>query len=118
MLPKIIAALYPILVFIALVFVFKFFRLRHLTNRRLKIPDVYTLFLILGLKIFSSQLVTISILPYYFLIVSGLALVLLLLDVFYYRAFVFRRFLKLWWRVTFIITFVMYLGFLIVIFMR
>lgn len=118
MLPKIIATLYPILIFILLVFVFKFFRLRALPNRQLKIPDIFTLFLILGLQTFSSRLTSISILPYYLLVISGLALVLLLLDLFYYHRFSYRGFLKLWWRVTFIITLLMYVGFLVVIFLK
>lgn len=117
MLPKIIATIYPVVVFILLVFVFKFFRLRTLTHRKLKIPDIFTLFLILGLQAFSKQLASISIMPYYLLIISGLAVVLLLLDLFYYQRFSYRSFLKLWWRVTFIITLLMYVGFLIVIFM-
>lgn len=118
MLPKIIAALYPLLVFIVLVFVFKYFKLRHLTNRRLKIPDVFIVFLVIGLSIYSNQLASISILPYYFLIISGLALVLMMLDLLYYKNFVFRRFLKLWWRITFIITFIIYISFIVVIFMN
>ena len=73
---KVLMALYPLIVFIALVFIFKFFRLRHLTNRKLKIPDVFTIFLILGMQIFSKNVTSISIIPYYLLIISGLALVL------------------------------------------
>lgn len=106
---KVLIALYPLLVFIALVFIFKFFRLRHLTNRKLKIPDVFTLFLIFGMQFFSKNITSISILPYYLLIISGLALVLLLLDLFYYKRFSYRRFLKLWWRLTFFITLIIYL---------
>ncbi len=118
MLPKIIAALYPFLVFIVLVFVFKFFRLRHLTNHRLKIPDFFAFFLAIGLHVFSNQLTGISILPYYLLIISGLALILLLLDLFYYKAFTYHRFLKLWWRISFIITLVIYIGFIVVVFLK
>lgn len=88
---------------------FQVFRLRHLTNRKLKIPDVFTLFLILGMQIFSKNVTSISIIPYYLLIISGLALILLLLDLFYYKQFAYRRFLKLWWRLTFFITLIIYL---------
>lgn len=106
---KVLMALYPLIVFIALVFIFKFFRLRHLTNRKLKIPGVFTLFLILGMQIFSKNVTSISIIPYYLLIISGLALILLLLDLFYYKQFAYRRFLKLWLRLTFFITLIIYL---------
>ncbi|GBG96014.1 DUF3397 domain-containing protein [Lactococcus termiticola] len=115
MLIKILMGLYPILLFIFLVFVFKFFRLRKITNYKLKIPDIFTIFLIIGLEIFSKKLAGFGILPYYFLIISGLALVLLLLDLFYYKAFSWFRFLKLWWRITFFITLVIYVGLFIMV---
>ena len=113
---KVLMALYPLIVFIALVFIFKFFRLRHLTNRKLKIPDVFTIFLILGMQIFSKNVTSISIIPYYLLIVSGLALVLLLLDLLYYKQFTYRRFLKLWWRLTFFITLIIYIIHIVITF--
>ena len=104
---KVLMALYPLIVFIALVFIFKFFRLRHLTNRKLKIPDVFTIFLILGMQIFSKNVTS---------IISGLALVLLLLDLLYYKQFTYRRFLKLWWRLTFFITLIIYLILIVITF--
>lgn len=113
---KVLMALYPLIVFIALVFIFKFFRLRHLTNRKLKITDVFTIFLILGMQIFSKNVTSISIIPYYLLIISGLALVLLLLDLLYYKQFTYRRFLKLWWRLTFFITLIIYLILIVITF--
>ncbi|MGF2994905.1 DUF3397 domain-containing protein [Lactococcus lactis] len=113
---KVLLALYPLIVFIALVFIFKFFRLRHLTNRKLKITDVFTIFLILGMQIFSKNVTSISIIPYYLLIISGLALVLLLLDLLYYKQFTYRRFLKLWWRLTFFITLIIYLILIVITF--
>ena len=113
---KVLMALYPLIVFIALVFIFKFFRLRHLTNRKLKIPDVFTILLILGMQIFSKNVTSISIIPYYLLIISGLALVLLLLDLLYYKQFTYRRFLKLWWRLTFFITLIIYLILIVITF--
>ncbi|PWR40840.1 DUF3397 domain-containing protein, partial [Listeria monocytogenes] len=61
------------------------------------------------MQIFSKNVTSISIIPYYLLIISGLALVLLLLDLLYYKQFTYRRFLKLWWRLTFFITLIIYL---------
>jgi Protein of unknown function (DUF3397). len=113
---KVLIALYPLIVFIALVFIFKFFRLRRLTNHKLKIPDLFTVFLILGIQIFSKNITNISIIPYYLLIISGLALVLLLLDLFYYKRFSYLRFLKLWWRLTFFITLIIYLILIVTVF--
>lgn len=118
MLSKMMIALFPLLVWIVLVLAFKFLHLRKLTNRKLKIPDVFTVFLAYGLYAFSGTFTKINILPYYLLIVSGLSLTLLLLDLFYYRQFKYGRFLKLWWRITFIITFVSYIAMTVVILMK
>lgn len=110
MLLKILMAAYPLLVFIFLIFVFKFFRLRHITNHKLKMPDIFIIFLIVGLEFFSVKLAGFSALPYFVLVLSGLALVLLLLDLFYYQAFSWIRFFKLWWRISFFITLIFYIG--------
>ena len=118
MLPKIFALLYPLIVWIVLVFAFKFLKLRRLTKHRLRIPDVFILFLIYGLHVFSKQFTNLTILPYYFLIISSLALIILLLDLFYYKEFRYRRFLKLFWRIAFIITFVLYIAMIIMIFLK
>ena len=118
MLPKIIATLYPLLSWIVLVFAFKFLRIRQLTNRKLRIPDIFVLFLVFGLQLFSEQFTAINILPYYFLIISILALVLLLLDLFYFKDFKYKRFFKLFWRLTFVITFALYIAMIVMIYMH
>ncbi len=118
MLPKIIATLYPLITWLILVFAFKFLRIRHLTHRKLLIPDVYILFLIYGLHLFSEQLTAVNILPYYFLIISVLALILLLLDLFYYKAFSYKRFFKLFWRITFVTTLALYIAMIVMIYLR
>ncbi|MEY8458646.1 DUF3397 domain-containing protein [Lactococcus ileimucosae] len=118
MLPKIIATLYPLLTWLVLVFAFKFLRIRQLTRRKLLIADVYVLFLIYGLQLFSEQLTAVNILPYYLLILSILALILLLLDLFYYKAFNYKRFFKLFWRLTFIITLALYIAMIVMIYLH
>ncbi|PCS02984.1 hypothetical protein RU85_GL001482 [Lactococcus garvieae] len=101
-----------------MVFAFKFLRIRQLTNRKLRIPDIFVLFLVFGLQLFSEQFTAINILPYYFLIISILALVLLLLDLFYFKDFKYKRFFKLFWRITFVITFALYIAMIVMIYMH
>lgn len=85
MLMKLLITLYPILIFTVIAIFFNFFRIRkHLP---LNVPDVVTFFLIFGLHYFSRQVTHVSILPYYLLLISAMALILLLLDLFYYREF-------------------------------
>lgn len=116
MLPKIIATVYPLITWLILVFAFKFLRIRQLTHRKLLIPDIYVLLLVYGLHLFSEQVTEVSILPYYFLIISALALILLLLDLFYYKDFYYKRFFKLFWRITFVITFALYIAMVVIIY--
>lgn len=118
MLPKILIALYPILIFIALVFIFKFFRLRRLFGGRLRIPDVFILFLLFGLYKFSSDLTTLNLTPYLLLVLSSLALFLLLLDLFWFQQFRFRRFFKLFWRLSFFITLFAYIAMVVLRFIN
>ncbi|MDN5413296.1 MAG: DUF3397 family protein, partial [Lactococcus raffinolactis] len=75
---KLLITLYPILIFTVIAIFFNFFRIRkHLP---LNVPDVVTFFLIFGLHYFSRQVTHVSILPYYLLLISAMALILLLLD--------------------------------------
>lgn len=111
---KLLMTLYPILIFILIAVLFSYFKIRkHLP---INVPDVVTFFLIFGLHLFSRQVTQVSILPYYLLLISGMALVLLLLDLFYYRAFNPRKFLHFFWRVTFFMTLLLYICMLYVIF--
>ena len=114
MLMKLLITLYPILIFIIIAILFNFFRIRkHLS---LNVPDVVTFFLIFGLHYFSRQVTRISILPYFLLLISAMALILLLLDLFYYRDFSAKKFLHFFWRVTFFMTLLLYICMVFVIF--
>ncbi|MCL2677350.1 MAG: DUF3397 domain-containing protein [Streptococcaceae bacterium] len=113
---KILVAAYLILTFVALIFIFKYFKLRKLTKHQLKIPDVWTILLIVGFFLFHHRLGNINFLPWYFFFISGLALILLGLDLFYYKSFALRRFLKLFWRISFFITLAFYLLLILLIF--
>lgn len=107
MLMKLLIAAYPILIFILIALFFSYFKIRkHLP---VNVPDVVTVFLIIGLHLFSRQVTQISILPYYLILISSMALVLLLLDLFYYRHFRPKQFVRFFWRVTFFITLLLYI---------
>lgn len=114
MLTLLCLVLYPILLFILTPLVFKFFRIRTFSS--INIPDVMTFFLIFGLHYFSRKLTHMSIIPYFSLLVSLLAMILLLLDLFYYRAFAAKQFIHLFWRLTFFITLLLYICMVIIVF--
>ncbi|WP_172209219.1 DUF3397 domain-containing protein [Pseudolactococcus hodotermopsidis] len=114
MLTNILIALYPLIIFIGVAFIFNFFHIRkHLP---INVPDIVTFFLIFGLHKFSRLVTHISILPYFLLLISAMALILLLLDLLYYREFYAQKFIKLFWRTTFFITLILYLAMTVVIF--
>ena len=114
MLTLICLVLYPIILLILMPLLFKFFRIRTFSS--INIPDVMTFFLIVGLHYFSRKLAHISIIPYFSLLVSVLALILLLLDLFYYRYFSAKQFIHLFWRLTFFITLILYMCMVVIVF--
>lgn len=114
MLIHLLIAFYPILLFILVPLLFKFFKIRQFSS--INVPDVMTFFLIFGLHLFSRQITHVSILPYFLMLVSILALVLLLLDLFYNRHFEAKHFLHLFWRITFFITLLLYILMVVIIF--
>lgn len=105
---------YPILLFILLPLVFKFFRIRTFSS--INVPDVMTFFLIFGLHYFSQKLTHMTIIPYFLMLVSVLAMILLLLDLLYYRSFAAKQFIHLFWRLTFFITLLLYICMVIIVF--
>ncbi|WP_172356205.1 DUF3397 domain-containing protein [Pseudolactococcus insecticola] len=116
MLTHILITLYPILVFIIVAIFFNFFHIRE--HLPLNVPDIVTFFLIFGLHKFSHQITQVSLLPYFLALISAMALILLLLDLFYYRVFVPKQFLKFFWRTTFFITLVLYIAMVVILFTK
>ncbi|WEV45015.1 DUF3397 domain-containing protein [Streptococcaceae bacterium ESL0687] len=106
MILRIFTLAYPLLIIFFLNYLFKFFKIRKFTG--LRVPDIATLFIILGIYLFSLKLTTTSMLPYFLILMSGLGLVILLVDLFYVRKFDRNNFLKLFWRLSFLIAFIMY----------
>ncbi|MCJ1977812.1 DUF3397 family protein [Lactococcus paracarnosus] len=114
MLVHLLIAIYPILLFILILLLFKFFKIRQFSS--INVPDIVTFFLILGLHLFSRQITHISILPYFLMLMSIIALVLLSLDLFYNRHFEAKHFLHFFWRITFFVTLLLYILMVVIIF--
>ncbi|MFV0556295.1 MAG: DUF3397 family protein [Lactovum sp.] len=103
---KIAIVIFPIIIYIILRLIFKLLKIHH--SKKIKISDVLFIFLIFGLNSFMKIARETSLLPYYLMLTSGIALVLLLIDLFYYERFVFPIFFRHFWRVTSLVTFIMY----------
>ncbi|WEV60510.1 DUF3397 domain-containing protein [Streptococcaceae bacterium ESL0729] len=106
MILRIFTLLYPLLIIFILNYLFKFFKIRKYIG--IRVPDIATLFLILGIYLFSLKLTTTSMLPYFIIMMSGLGIVILLVDLFYVRKFDRSNFFKLFWRLAFLASFIMY----------
>ena len=113
MIPKIIALLFPIIAVFVLTLIFKFFNIRKYTGIRV-IPDLITIILIIGVAHYSVKFTGASLLPYLGFLVSLMAIIILLLDLFVFRQFNSKSFLKLFWRLTFFLTFGMYYGMVLI----
>ncbi|MEX2804546.1 DUF3397 domain-containing protein [Streptococcus sp. H31] len=110
---KLMAAAFIILTPLFAFIIVKFFRLGKLG---LKSPD-------LALPLFAAEIVLVSahffvhsLLPYYLIVMSLLAIALTFGFIHSRSSFSYRRFCKFFWRAGFILTFIFYLGLVILIF--
>ncbi|GAB2024797.1 DUF3397 domain-containing protein [Lactovum odontotermitis] len=104
---KLLILFFPIIVFVILKLIFRLLKLKRYT--KIKVIDVCLIFLIFGLEGFTKNATGFSILPYYLMLISGIGLVLLLLDLFYYKEFRFAVFFRHFWRILSLVTTVMYI---------
>ncbi|MGT2744631.1 DUF3397 domain-containing protein [Streptococcus phocae subsp. phocae] len=86
-----------------------FISLFKLNAKGLKFPDLALPFFALELVIVSGKFFTHNLLPYYLIVMALLAIVISLLLIIRSQEFCYPRFLKLFWRVGFLITFCFYL---------
>jgi hypothetical protein len=86
--------------------IFRLLKLRRYT--KIKVIDVCLIFMIFGLESFTKNATGFSILPYYLMLISGIGLVLLLIDLFYHKSFHFSHFFRLFWRIVSMVTMIMY----------
>ncbi|MDV5993557.1 DUF3397 domain-containing protein [Streptococcus canis] len=80
-----------------------------LDKKGVKFPDIAFLLFAIEIVLVSGKFFTHNLLPYYLIIMSLLAMVISLLLVIRSQSFSYHRFMKLFWRVGFLITIVFYL---------
>lgn len=108
---KIVVFLYPVLTLLILGLLFRLLHLRRYT--KIRVTDIWTLFLIYGLNTFFQTATGSGLWAYYLLLASVLALVLIAIDVFLRETFNFKDFFKRWWRILYLMTLAMYLCLLV-----
>lgn len=94
-----------------------FIKVTHLNKKGLLLTDLTTFFYGLALVYLTRHLKQAGILPFYFLSLSLLALIVSNGFLWKTKAFSYRRFGKYFWRVAFFISLAFYLGMVIVSFL-
>ncbi|VHL79235.1 integral membrane protein [Streptococcus pyogenes] len=87
-----------------------------LNKKGFKFPDVALLLFAIEIVLVSGKFFTHNLLPYYLIIMSLLAIVISLLLVIRTQSFSYHRFMKLFWRVGFLVIVIFYLILVIFIF--
>ncbi|MGT2934454.1 DUF3397 family protein [Streptococcus castoreus] len=80
----------------------------RLGKKGIKFPDLALILFAIEIVLVSGKFFTHNLLPYYLIIMSLLAIVISLLLVIRSQHFSYHRFMKLFWRVGFLITFFFY----------
>lgn len=99
--------IYPAIVLFGCQFLVKLFPL----NRRFKIkaPDLAIPFLWSGMHILSRNIATVSFLPFFLISILLMGIGIAVFQAYYYGEIIYSRYLKMTWRLTFLITIVLYL---------
>ncbi|MDR1568719.1 MAG: DUF3397 domain-containing protein [Streptococcaceae bacterium] len=88
------------------------FTLRFLTAKtkfsKINAPDIATFFLIFGIFEMTRRAFTNSILPNFALSLLLISLVVIAFQIYYYGEFFYGKFFKMFWRLTFLFTLVVY----------
>lgn len=98
---------FPIIVLFACQFIVRVFSLT--ARYHLKTPDLSIPFLLIGLHQLSRAVVQHSILPYFVLTLCLLGVGVVLFQVHEYEEINFARFFKMYWRLAFLMTLVLYI---------
>ncbi|WP_340081028.1 DUF3397 domain-containing protein [Streptococcus agalactiae] len=115
MIYKIIASLFLVLIPIFSQVLVKIFKLK---NFNIMFPDVAFPIFVFLIPLISSSLLKQNLLPYYLILISLLAIGITIKLLRTKTLFSYKRFLKLFWRSGFILTFLFYLGLLVIIFIK
>ena len=104
--------IFPIIVFLASDYIVTTFKLKQRFN--LKTPDITIPFLIVGMHEISKSISTFSILPYFLLTILLLGISVVVFQAYRYREIMYGRFFKMFWRLTFLLSFLVYFFLIIV----
>lgn len=110
---KLIALLFIVLTPLFSHIMVKLFRLGRYG---IKFPDLAFIFFVSEIAMVSGKFFDNNLLPYYFIVLSLLAISITLTLVIKTQKFTYSRFIKLFWRIGFLITFFSYLILVILIF--
>ncbi|MBU5364150.1 DUF3397 domain-containing protein [Enterococcus devriesei] len=99
--------IFPLIVFLASDYIVTTFKLKQRFN--LRTPDITVPFLIVGMHEISKSISTFSILPYFLLTILLLGISVVVFQAYRYREIMYGRFFKMFWRLTFLLSVVMYL---------
>lgn len=98
--------IFPIIVFLGSDYIVTTFKLKQRFN--LKTPDITVPFLIVGMHEISKSISTFSILPYFLLTILLLGISVVVFQAYRYREIMYGRFFKMFWRLTFLLSILVY----------
>ncbi|WP_165003110.1 MULTISPECIES: DUF3397 domain-containing protein [unclassified Enterococcus] len=98
--------IFPVIVLFGCQFLVKLFSL----NRRFKIkaPDLAIPFLWGGMHALSRNMATVSFLPFFLISILLMGICIAVFQAYYYEEIVYSRYLKMTWRLTFLLTILLY----------
>ncbi|MGX7203882.1 DUF3397 domain-containing protein [Enterococcus pingfangensis] len=103
--------IFPIIVFLASDYIVTIFKLKQRFN--LKTPDITVPFLIVGMHEISKSISSFSILPYFLLTILLLGIGVVVFQTYRYREIMYGRFFKMFWRLTFLLSVLVYFALII-----
>jgi hypothetical protein len=98
--------IFPIIVFLGSDYIVTTFKLKQRFN--LKTPDITVPFLIVGMHEISNIISSFSILPYFLLTILLLGISVVVFQAYRYREIMYGRFFKMFWRLTFLLSVLVY----------
>lgn len=98
--------IFPIIVFLGSDYLVTTFKLKQRFN--LKTPDITVPFLVVGMHEISKSITSFSILPYFLLTILLLGIGVVVFQAYRYREIMYGRFFKMFWRLTFLLSILIY----------
>jgi hypothetical protein len=110
--------IYPVVVFYGLSYLMNRFNFQEKVPFKIKVIDIATLFLFVGLHGLSELAFQQSILPYFLMSILLLGICVAAFQAYFLEEIKWPRFFKMFWRLTFMITCVVYLVMIIFAFIK